>query len=52
MRRPCCFIPRFHFESDLYVQSRGISGPDCLHSQAANSQSRGSSSPALGIIVF
>lgn len=46
IHRPCCSITCFRSESDLYAQSQGIPGPDCLHSQAADSQSPGSSSPS------
>lgn len=53
MHRPCCSITCFPSESDLYAQSQGIPGPDCLHRvRRPTARAEGAPAPALGIIFF
>lgn len=52
MHRPCCFIPRFRFESDLYVLSRGILGPDCLQSGGRQPEPRELQPQRLGLFFL
>lgn len=53
LHRPCCSITCFRSESDLYAQSQGIPGPDCLHRvRRPTARAEGAPAPALGIIFF
>lgn len=53
MHRPCCSRTCFRSQSDLYAQSQGIPGPDCLHRvRRPTARAEGVPAPALGIIFF
>lgn len=53
MRGSCHFIPRSRSESDLYVLSQGISGPDCLHKvRQPTARAEGAPAPHLGFFFF
>lgn len=53
MRGTRCCISRSGFESDLYVPSRGISGPDSLHRvRRPPARAQGGPAPTLGVILF
>lgn len=52
-RGPSCFAHRFRFESDLYAQSWGISGPDCLHRvRQPTARALGAPAPAFRIFYY